>query len=212
MSTTAARRAATVADIEEIRGRIERMLDPLESWAQNCHQASLRLVRSGCFDPRFSRVARGSCVGVPGQHSWVVIGHDVYDPIAVIVDPTLWSYDETVTGIWIGSAADERHVPHGGTGTIWTWGQPEARTTDYITLTPSAPLSRSAERFLEMLGPLDYFGWATLCDAPVAGWPAAEIIAAIDDTRALKGAVPVDILGMLTDRNPGELYLREAVR
>lgn len=38
-------------------------------------------------------------------------------------------------------------------------------------------------------------------------WPAAEIIAAIDDTKALSALVPIDILGMLTDRNPSGLYL-----
>ena len=42
--------------------------------------------------------------------------------------------------------------------------------------------------------------------APVEDWPAGEIFAAMDDTEGLKALVPIDKLGMLTDRNPGGLY------
>jgi hypothetical protein len=41
------------------------------------------------------------------------------------------------------------------------------------------------------------------------GWPSSEIIAAMDDTDELRALVPIDILGMVTDRNPGGLYLSE---
>lgn len=64
-----------------------------------------------------------------------------------------------------------------------------------------------------MLGPLDRRAWHLLASqAPVLGWPAAEIIAAMDDTEELSAFVPIDRLGMLTDRNPGGLYLPEPAR
>jgi hypothetical protein len=47
----------------------------------------------------------------------------------------------------------------------------------------------------------------SLLGSPVHGWPAAEIVAAIADTPSLAAYVPIDLLGMLTDRNPGKLYL-----
>jgi hypothetical protein len=44
--------------------------------------------------------------------------------------------------------------------------------------------------------------------APVLGWPAGEIIEAVCDTPGLgEVIVPVDRIGMLTDRNPDGLYL-----
>ena len=46
-----------------------------------------------------------------------------------------------------------------------------------------------------------------LAHAPVEMWPAAEILAAIENTEELHGRVPIDIRGMLTDENPGGLYL-----
>lgn len=58
-----------------------------------------------------------------------------------------------------------------------------------------------------MVGPLDRPGWMRLASCPVGGWPAAEVLAAMDDTPALQTLVPIDRLGMLTDRNPGGLYL-----
>ena len=183
-------------------------LAPLDQWGQKCHQASLALVKAGVLGT--SRVARGSCRGVGGQHSWVVLGNDCYDPNATIVDPTLWSYDRTVEGVWVGSMRDRRHQPHGyyGGQTIWEWGKPAPATGPVITLTPAAPLSPAAQHFLALLGPLDWQGWAMLVsNAPVLGWPAGEIIAAASDTPGLGAAVPIDRLGMLTDRNPSGLYL-----
>lgn len=187
---------------------VNAILRPLKDFARQCHVASLKLVQE--MDPAIwpeCRVARGTCAGVGGQHSWVVLGKDVYAPDARIVDPTLWSYDPAVAGVWYGSAKDGRHVPHGGYGTIWEWGQPAPQSDAFVELTPAQPLSHSARSFIRLLGPLDRWGWGTLCDAPVAGWPAAEIIAAIADTKELAALVPIDRLGMLTDRNPGGLYL-----
>lgn len=62
-------------NITEVRRKmpeIRRALEPLDRWAQQCHAASLELVRSEVLPG--SRVARGSCPLVPGQHSWVVVG------------------------------------------------------------------------------------------------------------------------------------------
>jgi hypothetical protein len=188
------------------RTAIRRALAPLDRWSKQCHGASLELVRSEVL-PEGARVARGTCRGVGGQHSWVVLGNP-YDPGARIIDPTLWSYDKTVKGIWYGSATDGRHVPFGGgRGEIWDWGRPADPTGPTIELTPSFELSSAATGFLRVLGPLDRTGWMTLTQAPMLGWPAGEIIAAMDDTEELAVLVPIDLLGMLTDRNPGGMYL-----
>jgi len=177
------------------------MLAPLSQWKYRCHEASLTVVKSAIG----GRVARGWCKGVPSQHSWVVLG-DCYDEKATIIDPTLWSYDPKVKGIWVGTMAHGRHKPH-GYGSIWDYGRPAPPVDAPIKLRPKKPLSRSAVIFLEMLGPLDRNGWGVLANSPVQGWPAGEILGAMDDTRALSALVPVDRLGMLTDRNPGGLYL-----
>jgi hypothetical protein len=187
------------------------VLAPLEEWGGQCHAASLELVRSGRFGA--CRVARGGCAGVGGQHSWLVLGDDCYDDGAVIVDPTLWSYDESVEGVWVGTYRDGRHTPF-GKGSIWNWGRPDEATGPVVELTPRKPFSRTARGFLELLGPLDREGWVMLAHAPVEGWPAAEIIDAICETphptipnQTLRGYVPIDIVGMVTDRNPRGLYL-----
>jgi hypothetical protein len=179
-------------------------LSPLDGWAAQCHAASLQLVRSGVLGP--SRVARGSCRGVGGQHSWVVLGDDCYHPLAKIVDPTLWSYDKTVSGIWVGTA-NVRHQPHGA-GSIWNWGRPDAASEEPLELTPDRPWSPEASAFLDLLGPLDQRGWVMLAHAPVEGWPAGEVIEAMVNS-GLGGYVPVDIIGMVTELNPNGLYLRE---
>lgn len=201
----------------ELGKRIEQVLDPLEMWACNCHTASIHLVRSGAIEGP-CRVARGGCQGVAGQHSWVVLGHDCYDDNAEIIDPTLWSYDKTVKGVWYGSYRDGRHTPH-GKGLIWNFGRPETAEEageEPMELTPAKPWSYEAERFLDLLGPLSYDGWIKLAHYPVEGWPAGEIIDAMCNTADLKipgatmeGYVPVDRVGMLTDRNPSGLYLPE---
>jgi hypothetical protein len=178
-------------------------LEPLSQWARRCHGASIAIVNAEIFP--VARVARGFTEGVTGQHSWVVLGDDCYDPKLTIVDPTLWSYDDAVQGIWVGRRMGKSsHVPHGA-GSIWEWGRPVSGGEEIMKLEPREPFSEQALRFLELLGPLDRQGWARLANAPVEGWPAAEIMPAINDT--IGPLVPIDIIGMLTDRNPAGLYL-----
>lgn len=177
---------------------------PLDRWPGQCHIVSLAMVQCPGLLPR-SRVARGACRNVRAQHSWIVLGWDCYDPEATIIDPTLWTYDDQVDGIWIGTADPEIHLPHGA-GDIWTFGRPAFPTGPVVEL--DVELSRDAAFFLSLAAPqgLDVSGWGVLARSPVGGWPAAEIIAAMDDTPALAARVPIDILGMLTDRNPGGMY------
>lgn len=188
--------------MKSIKAAAMLVLNPISKWSQQCHAASLALVNAGIGN----RVARGFCDGVAGQHSWVVVGQSCYDRSAIIIDPTLWSYRDDVKDIYVGSMKRYGHRPH-GSGSIWTWGRPAKGNGEVVTLTPSFELSRDAKSFLKMLGSLDRAGWAALSSAPVEDWPAGEIFAAMDDTEELSSLVPIDKLGMLTDRNPGNLYL-----
>jgi hypothetical protein len=187
---------------KELAERAAEVLKPLGKWSHQCHAASLALVRAGIG----SRVARGFCTGITGQHSWAVVGMDCYDPDAPVIDPTLWSWRKDVRGVYVGDRARYGHTPHGD-ASIWGWGKPVSKGGPVIELTPKTPLSESAEAFLELIGPLDRDGWFTLSHAPALGWPAGEIFAAMDDTEAVSHFVPVDMLGMLTERNPDGLYL-----
>jgi hypothetical protein len=182
---------------------------PLEQFAHQCHAASLALVRGGVG----LRVLRGSCAGVPGQHSWVLMdtgndpgGRGIYNPRAIVLDPTRWSYVGEAPYVLQVRAAVCGYVPHGA-GSIWKYGRPLEPTGPVVPLTPSRPLSRQAQTFLDLLGPLDRRGWAQLANGPMEGWPAGEVLAAMDDTPEVQALVPVDRLGMLTDCNPGGLYL-----
>lgn len=180
------------------------ILRPIERWKQNCHEASLVLVKAGVG----TRVARGFCKGVVGQHSWVVLGDDCYARDAVIIDPTLWSYDQAVRGIWIELAAVGKHFPH-GSGSIWNFGKPTYHGGTVIGLNHKYKLSGEAIAFLSFLGALDIPGWITLLSsAPVGGWPAKEIITAAYGTEELRQLIPIDRVGMVTDLNPGGLYLK----
>lgn len=177
---------------------------PLTEYAYNCHLASLKLVRSGALGVR-CRVARGWTPGILGQHSWIVLGWDCYDPEATVVDATLWSYLKTEPQVWIGSASERPHQPLGTWESIWKWGRPNEPIERIVALNRKG-LSDDALRFLDWLGPLDHRGWIQLANAPLGDWPAGEIFAAMTRTPGLRGAVPIDILGMITDLNPGELY------
>lgn len=189
----------------DLKALAEDILAPLDRWSCQCHAASIALVKHPDF-PK-ARVARGFCQLVGGgQHSWVVVGHDCYHPDAVIVDPTVWSYEDSVKGVWVGSTQDRLHSPKGA-GNIWEYGKPQTTLGEPVKL--KGDLSSSANSFIQMLGPMDQRGWIELAHFPVEGWPADEIIAAIDDQ--FPGMVPIDIIGMVTDRNPGGLYLRESV-
>lgn len=170
--------------------------------AHQCHMVSLAIVQAKLFGP--SRVARGSCLGVGGQHSWVIIGDDCYNTSAKIVDATLWSYDSSVKDVWYGSYEDGLHKPHGA-GSIFDWGRPSSDGGEPIEL--DVPISQEAQAFLDLLGPLDYRGWSQLAHAPVGDWPAKEILSAMDQTKRLRAIIPIDILGMATDRNPSGLYM-----
>lgn len=176
-------------------------------WAHDCHSVSLAIVQSDLFEQ--ARVARGSCFGVGGQHSWVVLGDDCYDPRAPILDATLWSYDDQAEILWRGPwGPPGLHHPH-GQGHFLAGPPPYPEGGEPIRLRDAGRLSFGAARFLQMVGPLDAMGWARLGKLPVQGWPAREIIEAMLDTPALKALVPIDIVGMVTDRNPDGLYLRE---
>ncbi len=175
---------------------------PFADWAHRCHEISIAIVKAGLVPG--GRVARGFAKGVQSQHSWIVIG-DPYGRKSEIIDPTLWSYDKKVQGIWHGSMADKRHTPHGA-GHIFNWGLPQRGTGPIIELDTSG-LSRHVHTFLDMTGPLDAYGWGTLLSqAPVDGWPAAEIVARAYADSRLKALIPIDRVGMLTDVNPGGLY------
>jgi hypothetical protein len=189
----------TTEEVEAAWGR------PFKTTAQHCHAVSIAIVQSGVLG-QFCRVARGACQGVPGQHSWVVVGRDCYDQDAPIIDATLWSYDPTVSGVWSGTLTAGHHRPHGA-GSIWTYGRPPKATSQVIELTPRQPFSPDAELFLELLGPLDLMGWAILAHCPVEGWPAGEILDAMYHTDGLAVHIPIDLLGMVTDINPDGLYL-----
>lgn len=175
----------------------------LDQWAQRCHECSLALIRTKLL-PKEARVARGWCDGVGSQHSWVVIGNP-YDEHAPILDGTLWSYTNEDPELKLYSEGSERHVPH-GSGHIWDHGIPDAPTTEIIEL--ESPLSDEANQFLKLIAPdgLDFKGWWFLSHAPVGGWPSDEIIGAILADDRLRALVPIDIAGMMTDTNPGELY------
>ena len=191
MSTSSKHGVFVVADVEEAIGV------PFEMWAGRCHQTSLAMVKAGIVE---GRVARGWCRGVGFQHSWIVCGDDCYDPEATIVDPTLWSYNQEVSGIWIGRNLGW-HTPH-GLGSIWEYGRPSHHGGRTIDL---AYRPEGVGRFLDLVGPLDIKGWSELANAPVGGWPCAAVIGAMVDT-GLAELVPIDIIGMMTDRNPHGLY------
>jgi hypothetical protein len=184
-----------------------RVLQPLDRFAQQCHAAALMLVR----DPRMpeGRVARGYCDGVWGQHSWMVVGSDCYDPRALIIDPTLWSYDESVEGIWVGRLTDRpKHSPHHD-WSFWVC-KPERGDGPDIPMEHYGEMSRTARAYMDAVLPLDFRGWCSFWShVGVLDWPAAEAIEAVYAQPNLRGAIPIDLIGMLTDLNPGGLYLKE---
>jgi hypothetical protein len=184
-------------------GEVEEAIGPLEGWAGNCHGASLALVRSGLL-PEGSRVARGFAKGVGSQHSWALVTPEmVYDPLNWVVDVTLWGYVPKAQRLYIARAGDWPHVPHGFGRLAYLGPDP---TGPILSL--DVPISRGAEMFLQMYAPagLDRQAWMTLLNGPMQGWPSAELVAAAARTKELKAYIPIDILGLLTDENPGSLY------
>lgn len=178
----------------------------LDQWAKKCHQASLAFVNSPQA-PDGARVARGWCKGVSSQHSWVALGSP-YDPSTVIIDPTLWSYQNTDPVVYIGTTESLGfgHRPHGD-GSIWDYGCPVCGDGEPVFL---EGLDSEAEMFLSMINPkgLDREGWGNLLRSPVIGWPAKPIIEAAYKDERLTCLIPIDIVGMVTDLNPQGLYMR----
>lgn len=194
----------SIPTVEQV---VEATAMPTSSWYHNCHAASLTLVRSGIL-PKSARVARGFATGVGSQHSWVVVGHP-YDPKAPILDITRWSYIGEEPSVWSGSLTDGIHVPH-GYGHLEDWRQ-RPRPETYDSIVPPDPeayadLSAEAKLFLAMVGSLDIKGWLWLMRQGMQGWPSEEIIVLMKKTPRLASFVPIDIEGMLTDRNPSNVY------
>lgn len=199
----------------ELQEVIERDLGPLERFSHQCHAASIQIVQSGVLG-RPARVARGACKRVAGQHSWVVLSGEpgsMYREETLIIDPTLWSYDSSVEGIWLGTLEDGRHYPR-GVGSIMHSGCPQSSGGEEIELNWPQHPSQLASYWLNSMfrknasGPLDRKFWMGLSSGPMEDWPAREFIEAMANTDKLKALIPVDVLGMVTDLNPGKLYLR----
>lgn len=184
---------------------------PASTWGGRCHEISLALLRTGLFGP--GRVARGWAEDVTGQHSWIVLGDDVYSPNAVVVDPTRWGYGKGEhTPVVEVSRNLLLHHPH-GEGNIFAYGAPDSHEEGYvpegklIELPNYAELSPIARQFLDMCGyPMDRKNWAFLAHAPMGGWPSGEIISAMCEVPELAVIVPIDVVGHVTDRNPNGLY------
>lgn len=190
---------------------------PSGDWSHQCHAASLALVRSGLLAPfgepgHDYRVVRGVCAGVPGQHSWVVIGDPIGVRHAIVVDPTLWSYTQEDPGVIVTtySRTYTKHRPKGVAVTarrradIFDIGKPGPAISTVIPLDVKDAFAR---HFLDLLGPMDAAGWHTLFSRlPMTGWPAKPILTAAAAHPALAPHIPVDILGIYTDLNPDNLY------
>lgn len=181
---------------------------PRELWAHQCHKISLAIVQAGLVPG--GRIARGTCQGVFGQHSWIIDGPRCYALDADIIDPTLWSYRPDVDGIWYGTYRDGLHRPHGW-GNIWMDGGKPTRGDGEDIPFPRDGLSSEAIAFLDLVEPLDHQGWCSLFTNPVGGWPAAELISRAYETPGFSACPPIDLVGMLTEHNPDGLYMAEEV-
>lgn len=201
----------SAAEIGEIIGL------PPEHWHMRCHEVSIAIVAAGIVP--HARIARGWCCGVPGQHSWIVgptadgrLGDCLADN-AVIIDPTLHTYRDDVTGIYVSHAdVDEWHRPHGKGPHITAAGRPPKpkQAGKVIALAAEAfdELDSEARWWLHaMFGPLDRSGWGALANTTMIGWPSDQIVRAMARTRALAVTLPIDIIGMLTNLDPEGLYL-----
>jgi len=181
--------------------KLVKAIGGLEQWRNRCHEASLAIVRTGMLGKN-ARVARGTHARVPGQHSWVCRGNP-YWQVTTIIDPTLWSH----TGYhpYLNIAFGGMDYQPKGAGNI-DWRIRISRIEDRIDL--DVDWSLDAWNFLKTIAPdgLDRYGWNLLANQPVMGWASKEIIGAMyrdDRTRAL---IPIDVVGMLLDENPGNLY------
>lgn len=200
---------------------IEDTLDwPARDWKNNCHDVSLRAVRSGLFgEPGPScRVVRGWApgYGIEGQHSWIALGRP-FDPATRILDLTAhrWGRVDGIVDSTVGEAYQEAcdgfpgHVLHGyRPRSIWNYGKPDpvGGPGDLIELERDG-LSEMANAFLDVLGPMTDRAWRDLVTFPHDGWPAHEICEAIvEQIPRVKIMLPIDVLAHVTDRNPEGLY------
>ena len=198
---------ATFPPVRDIERAIS---EPAKDWARSCHRISYAIVASDLFAPGTCRVARGTCRGVPGQHSWIVFG-DPYDLDAPILDPTLWSYVPAAPTLWTGDGHSMfRHRP-AGFGRFHAGPQPYS--AHKVEIIPNA-LTKAATGFLADVrpiacGPLDRAFWAFLLShSNVGDTPAADIIRAAWGHPDLRPLVPADRAGMLTGLPPAaHLYL-----
>ena len=129
-------------------------------------------------------------------------------PMATVLDPTLWSYDPSVTSLY-RTVNLTRHMPF-GFGNIWQQGGPlPAPTREIIEIAGLDQLSADAIRFLDIAAPdgLDFIGWSHLASSPTGGWPSGEIIEAMHNTPRLTALISIDILGHVTDVNPSGAYM-----
>jgi len=178
---------------------------PASAWENRCHEVALAIVKSDLFD--YARVARGYADGIRGQHSWVVLDHDVYSRYSVILDPT---YNVNIGGdplLWWGTLDSGVHHPKGA-GSIWDFGAPGNSSFSDAYHLNTEGLSASARSFIHMIEPLNRQGWASLAHFPMQGWPSGEIIERMYEDENLRPFIPIDIVGMVTDINPSGLYLK----
>lgn len=184
----------------------EKLGIPRERMTHQCHSISIAMLNAGMVPG--GRVARGSARGVAGQHSWIVVGHP-YDASAQIIDSTFWSYRHDVSDVWFGTLVSGLHHPHGW-ASIFDSPPPIFRSDGGEEIRLDG-LSNRAEGFLKLLrertGTLDIRTWMSLFNGPMLGWPSAEIIDRAWQNDTLRPLIPIDIVGMLTDHNPGGLYL-----
>ena len=203
---------------------IREILDPLEKWYHRCHAASLEIVKHPSA-PDIARVARGWLPGCKHQHSWVCLG-DPYSLATTIIDPTIWSYMDNEGNqreipnydssahtpmIVQEMAKNLQHIPY-CRGSIRAGAMPAGNPDNPPIALPG--LSSEAQRFLNLINPegLDVDAWYSLLHAPVEDWPSGEIIAAAFRQPQLTALIPIDIVGMRTDLNPGGFYLRDEVK
>jgi len=180
---------------------------PRELWKNRCHEISLALLKSDAFVGIDARMARGFSIQITSQHSWIVLGKDVFDRTALVVDPT-WS-STVMNAPMISYARNFRsHRPHG-------WGMlteyPESGGGPEVEIKGMTSETAEWVEFVRMTvdGPLDVRFWCRLFSGPLQGWPSRELVGLAAEMPELRFGIPVDVVGMLTDLNPNGLYLRD---
>lgn len=198
---------------EEI-GRIIGIPFENNGWHNNCHAVSLAFLRKGLVE---GRVARGSAEGV-GVHSWIVLAQEpgvkpnCYLDTAQILDPTIHCWHPGMEPLWQGIMADGmHHLP--GRDSIWNHGCPLPGDGPPLELVvPDGPDPMGRRAFLKLLettggGPVTMETFRALYHGPLQGWPAGALLdLLLDQHPDFETWVPIDVVGMLTERNPDGLY------